>query len=871
MSKTNKGCIEAALKAVGVELSDHDLKEVYATAQRLRDKVIRDPKATLKQRLAAADDNLTSLVLATTDSLQDYYRALSGMAGEAHIADMVKKRNALINLQISQRGYSMLADAEADPLKARAMLKKYTNKAWETAQALKNRKIGRLENLILSHPDLGRTGYKILRSGAMDREISEAWAVINKAPGDLSTLPKEAVALATILDNQSKTGMSEKNLLGAYIRPVYGYSGPQTHNAVRIAANKERWLDFMRSRLDMERSNFSKGQDLDAILEAEWKKMKSANHSNPKDKVFTDVEDLFSGLGNKAKKLSQHRQFVFKSGGDYFDYMQEFGQHKSVADNLISQIESDSRSIATLQYFGTNPEMMFKKFYDYIEESDFRDEKSLGGAIKGVFTDPKNSWRELKDVLVHPKHMFAELIGSTERVGSPNWAAVGSLARVSQTLSKMGLSTISSLSDIGTSAAYLKGFGVRGPVYDKLIARMVEAAPAGSMLARRAVSSGVAVDSLTVKVFKDVLQGDELSGMSAKAVSAYFKFNGMNMWNRGVRSSVMDVVSETMGYHSGHTFDELPVNMRQALVDNDISSVEWDFYRKHPAEIDYDGGKQLRILVDNYRDAPDSDVLAVMAGTGVKARSGAAIAKARLELDNKLSAFFYDASIKAVPEPNAYVRGFLHRAQPRGTWAGELLHFAGQFKGFPLALAMIVADRLGAGDYRYVVHLIVSSTILGYMSSSIKDIIRGNTPMLLWNEDGLNEKAFIRAFLQGGGGTIYADLLLHDYSKYNQGLLPTLAGPVPAQVDRILRLGSAAVRSDDPMEKIKEGGTKFVLDNMPLSNLHVLRPAMNMLILNDLYEMIDPDIMQKREKYLEETGQEVLFSDWSLSDYLKGK
>lgn len=129
--------------------------------------------------------------------------------------------------------------------------------------------------------------------------------------------------------------------------------------------------------------------------------------------------------------------------------------------------------------------------------------------------------------------------------------------------------------------------------------------------------------------------------------------------------------------------------------------------------------------------------------------------KYRDDLSTKLSTYLTDAADTAIPTPGAKERAFMNMGTERGTILGEALRAIMQLKGFPITYvskgmsgAYYVNKQLGGSSRSGVfgvAQMMVGTTMMGYLSVSLKDILSGREPMEVFDEDYyLNLNCFLR-------------------------------------------------------------------------------------------------------------------------------
>lgn len=228
-------------------------------------------------------------------------------------------------------------------------------------------------------------------------------------------------------------------------------------------------------------------------------------------------------------------------------------------------------------------------------------------------------------------------------------------------------------------------------------------------------------------------------------------------------------------------------------------------------------------------------------------------AKARDDLALKLHAYFADRGEYAVLAPGVRERAMLRRGTEPGTPEGEALRFIGQFKAFPVAMISKVWGRevyggdSGATRAAGMVHLMVATTVFGYLAMSLKDLAKGRTP-----RDPANPLTWGAAFAQGGALGIYGDYLVGDYSRFGRSMLSSLAGPTFGQIDDVAELWNRVKAGDD----VAAAALRFGLSNTPFLNLFYTRVGLDYLFLYQVQEALNPGFLRRFERRIREQNNQ---------------
>lgn len=222
----------------------------------------------------------------------------------------------------------------------------------------------------------------------------------------------------------------------------------------------------------------------------------------------------------------------------------------------------------------------------------------------------------------------------------------------------------------------------------------------------------------------------------------------------------------------------------------------------------------------------------------------------------KLASYFSDRGKYAVLEPGARERAILRQGTRAGTPEGEAVRTILQFKAFPVAMISkvwgreIYGGQVGQARAAGIIHMMVASTVFGYLAGAAKDIAKGRTP-----RDPKDPATWAAAFTQGGGAGIYGDFLVGKYNRFGNTALETAAGPTLSSVSDVVNLWSATRGGDGRAAT----GLRIALANTPFANLFYVRPAIDYLFLYQVQEALNPGFLRRMERRLkEENGQRFI-------------
>jgi len=359
--------------------------------------------------------------------------------------------------------------------------------------------------------------------------------------------------------------------------------------------------------------------------------------------------------------------------------------------------------------------------------------------------------------------------------------------------------------------------------------------------------------------------GDNLNKGWTKAQRTFFKLNLLSWWTNSLKEGAMLGLANYFARQKNLEFKNLNKQLQELFTMYDINPTKWDVIRKTAMEKADDGKEFINIaLLDQVSDADLKKI------TGLEKMTERQMRIEREKFKASVSGILLDRSLYAVIEPDARVKGFMTQGALAGTLWGESIRFFGQFKAFPISIVQKVLGRemdyfkgrkqgdLGRG-IKGMAALMVTSAMLGYMSMTIKDILKGRSPREIMSENGdVNFKTLLAALLQGGGLGIYGDVLFKEV-RDKMAIIGGLAGPIPVTAADVLM----AIIHGTRLEGGKAGKSAYdaVTAMIPFYNLFYIKSAFDYLIGFQIMETIKPGILERIENRMEKDyNQHFLFT-----------
>ncbi|WP_435310637.1 hypothetical protein [Primorskyibacter sedentarius] len=669
-----------------------------------------------------------------------------------------------------------------------------------------------------------------LNSRDLDLDIArEMWELDKPNAQTGLTGNKPAQQIAEIFHKYQRAAVGRQNRAGAWIKPLPGYIVRQTHDPARLRrAGFEAWRDAVLPRLDLEAT--LGGANADEFLRAAYTNIVSGRHGQTRgaegagDRFFA-----FKGPANLAKKVSSERVLHFKSAEDWHAYNEKFG-HMNLAEGVIHGLERQARNIALMEGLGTNPRAMFDKVMDELKDMHKGDPAVLDKLNKQSF-----------------RWYMDELDGTSNIPGSVTWARYGSSWRAIESMSKLGGATLSSFNDIATQAAELRYQGVGllesyGNAFQNVLGRVSgkEQKILGELI-------GEGFDGMLGAVLSRFSATDHLPGRMSKLQNQFFRLSLMNWWTDSHKRGVTLMMSRHLAMNRHLPMSQLPENL-QRVLSLYLEPKQWDALRTRAVRVSENGKEYL--TPDAVRDMTDAEVQRIMGKDKATARD---IRRYRDDLETAVRAYFTDRADYSIPTPGAKERAWMKAGTQPGTPEGEAMRFFSQFKAFPItyvskALGREVHGYGGRASMRGLAHLMVASTVMGYLAMTAKDISKGRNP-----RDPTDAKTWGAAFVQGGGAGIYGDFLMGEANRFGQGALDTFMGPTFGSTSSLMDIMYRWRSGDDAAAK----SFKFAINHTPFINLFYTRAALDYMVLYEVQEMMNPGYLRRMEKRIEKENNQT--------------
>ncbi len=672
------------------------------------------------------------------------------------------------------------------------------------------------------------------------------------------------VKLADIMESYSEMIRQKLNDRGANIQKLWGYIVKQSHDpaSIRNAAailgvknietdpslklkrdinynrNFLAWKNFVMEKLDTDRT-FANTDNVDEFMIDVYNSLVGNKYL-----IADGVSNSYGARSSAdvAKGSKFKRVLHFKTADDWFDYNDKFGVG-NLKESFFSGLQTAGRNLGIIDALGTKPKENMDKIRFAVHDRLKKQGKDVG-SIK--------NFRKLD------KYMKV-IDGSIYTVENFGVARYSAIARTLASMARLGGATISALADVGIYGSEVRYQG------RSFLGGMAEALASLGRIKNTKQKKEIAemlgfINDNTIYDMSARHQvGDNLNKGWTKAQRTFFKLNLLSWWTNSLKEGSMLGLANYFAKQKNLEFKNLNKQLQELFTMYDINPTKWDVIRKTAMEKADDGKEFINIgLLDQISDA---DVKKI---TGLKKITERQIRIEKEKFKAAVSGILLDRTIYAVIEPDARVKGFMTRGTLAGTGAGEAIRFFGQFKAFPISIVQKVLGReldyfkgrkqgdIGRG-IRGMGALMVTSAMLGYMSMTLKDLLKGRSP-----RDIRKPKTIMAALLQGGGLGIYGDVLFNEV-RDKFALLGGLVGPIGVTTADVLMAIKHGTRLE--FSKASKSAYDAVTAMIPFYNLFYIKSAFDYMIGYQIMETIKPGILERIENRMEKDyNQHFLFT-----------
>lgn len=668
------------------------------------------------------------------------------------------------------------------------------------------------------------------RSAGLGRRINQADLpdLIKELFGEPSGRP-EFRAMADAIRNATEDMRQRFNAAGGVIPARKGYDLPHSHDAAKIrklgATPEEQrlaWKKIIRPLIDPEQmTNPRTGEvigagGIDESLDYVFDTIMSdgAAHLSPQARA--------AGQGSIANKYKDGRFLEFKDADSWLKYNEQFGNSDPIGA-IFSHYKNIANDIAFMEVLGPNPAATVE-WLKQVLEHEFG--KAIAG--KSLLVDKVPSIDAGKRAAYRVDSLYKAMRGRETAWNAPaEYAADVRNIATSAMLGATGILAAATDPIIAAASRSLAGMPISTSM-NKLVREMAKDAK-GAKGAAAAQRRAILWDDYMNVLNEEARLVDQLHGhsFSKYIVDRSLTYNGLKPLTAARKRIEAGAWHETLGGYAQSNTDwmDLPKLLKRAMEGFGLTADDWH---------------KMRAGVDD---------IGFLDPGGVLDKTG------DLALAEKYSAMIIGWNERSVPSGDIRIKSALQGISPRGTITGELVDFATQFMSFGLSFTARQLEAIymfsmagnpkwgrigqagrGAG---YFAAMSVSLMFGAAAYNQIKAIADGKDP-----EDMTDPKFWVKSFVQGGGGGLFADFVSKSESRFGQSFQESISGPGVAFVsDSVdLTIGSIMriLQGDDA--KLGRKASNYLGRYTPVLSSHpATRLIYRRMLIDNLQWLTDPD------------------------------
>lgn len=550
---------------------------------------------------------------------------------------------------------------------------------------------------------------------------------------------------------------------------------------------------------------------------------------------------------NKASALGKARVLHFLSPDDWMDYAQKYSRG-TLFSNIVRQVDRAGRNIALLERLGPNPEEGYTNMLKYLADQARGRGEGGSAAVQRLGTSATRAPYEMISGVgnIPVSLRMAETFRNLR-----SWMAMTKLGSIP--LSKFADYSYASQAMMRYGAGFLQGQAHIWQAMTRL--NTDEAKLAGEAL-------GAGMRNFSGRLVAGRIADDGRPGMTAWGTQQAYRISGFTALNDVVQRAMGNALQALYGSVADRGYAELPAEIRQTFERFSILPKHWDMVRQGLAPMEEDGVRYLTL--DHMDKLVEDDPHQ---------------AQAVYETSGLFHMLFHNAMADAINEPRAREAaaaraplsefGLSGPASRPGTITGELASSFFQFKGFvnsAVGRHFVPAVQAMGTRPGMLVHLIISTTLAGYLSLAAKALSRGETPRTpqdLIDSQGIGlpeaaGKLWLASMAQGGGLGMYGDFLFGEMDRNGQDFdLGSIGGPLLSQGEQVAKIFRQAISGGevngmDSRSQIPGELAKFAASNVPIINTWYTRTALDYLLFWRLQEAASPGYLQRYQDRMQE-------------------
>lgn len=700
------------------------------------------------------------------------------------------------------------------------------------------------------------------------RDVADEMSEMKPGGNPGKTLNPLALQVAKLFNGINKDILTTYREAGVNVGEIPGYVVRQTHNREAILEmGLEQWIEDI-SGLKLNEKTGEVTQVGDGFLDhgETFKGLVSA-----KDKYKRMKQAYKHVTEGRVEDSMESRSLHFRDGRAWFNYNEQYGS-ADLMDAMFSGIRRHARKTALVQKLGPNPQ---KTWDDMTTALKRRDEANYKRGTSRLMESTDNLWKVST--------------GEVSIPGMSGWTKAVRNYKAFENMVLLGQAVISAAPDFVNGLAVLRSDTGENLFSGsaKLLKGYFDGIPAEQRM-QEMYRIGIYVDDMADNLTSRFeLDMDAPVGSAMQTVQKhYFKLTGLTGHTQRAQYSTIRALNSTLAANAEKTFQELGPREQASLKKFGISPEEWGFLRKVGVE-EGRSGQPILSPIAVYELTPAE----IAHGLGLKMEDYSPDQLRRMgdSIGEKLQGFFSTRAEETTLQGNDSIRAITTQGMQEDTFVGNSLRLISQFKGVGIAAGLnlsrtALSDPMGnarnwgdiargRGDNLRMAEMIIGLTALGYVSLSIKEMIKGNTP-----PDPFSADTMAAALVKGGAAGLYGDFLLADYDLNYRNVAEDILGPFGGRLADTTFFGGRIANSvtDEIREALgyrKKGGgltqnqaLNYLRKSTPFANIWYLKSGMDTLIFNKLKDEVNPGWRKREMNRLRKQGQAKLNINDLLGD-----
>ena len=570
-----------------------------------------------------------------------------------------------------------------------------------------------------------------------------------------ATADAEAAAFASAINDMNEWFRIELNRYGHSIAKREGWGITQTHNAVSIWRNGDKWFSDLKPDLEWTKMIDPRtGKNFERVPSIEFQDefLAAANDSIVYGRTSKAAKLGRYGIGS-GNPLEKSRVFEFKSAEAWLKYNNKYGTSDPF-NSLMQHIDHMSRRVALARRFGPDEEA----------GADF-----VGQLVAKKSRDGKVGLKDARIAMGNAavaKNMVRYMTGG---VGPSGWHGAVSAKFFSTTrkllqgalLDRAAIISIPSDLNSARMAADMIGLN-KSNMLSTYVGLMQDSLKGGGatrddLMRQLHIADSFANPSVTSSRYQ---QEFPAYAWAEKLSNAAMQIQGLMAHTDNLKLAFQKSFSAEFASRMKSSWSDLPDVLRADMAKRGgITEAEWDAFRSSGGEfVTADGAIFLDPLY--WREA-----------------NGLADREAADNLAIKMQAYVEKWTELAVPSGSLIAKGVidpLSYGLSPGSPFYELAKSAGMFKSFVGAFAInqvrIINGKPTMGARAaYIAELVGTSTVVGALATQFGDMLLGRDP-----QDMTQPEFIFRAMLRGGGLGPIGDILSTGSASWGSARRPAV-------------------------------------------------------------------------------------------------